>query len=104
MAPRRGEQLGACPFLDVRGVHDRQPPAPQPHGEDAVEEVERVIGRALRGRVVGDDRSQRVRREDLGRREVPVGEGALATRRDADEQDERIGREESVPGKRTGRL
>ena len=90
---RDPEQLGARPVLDVRGVDDGQPAAPQAHLEQPMQEVEGVVGRALGGRIVGDQRAERVRREHLGRREVPVGERALAAGGDADEQDERIGRE-----------
>ena len=46
--PLRGlEQLGARPFLDVRGVDDRQPSAPEAHLEQPMEEIERVVGRSL---------------------------------------------------------
>jgi hypothetical protein len=58
-----------------------------------VQEVEGVVGRALGRRIVGDDAAQRVRREDFGGGEVAPREGRLATGRDADQQDQRIGGE-----------
>ena len=78
MASRHGEQLGACPVLDVRGVDDGEPPAAQPHGEDPMEQVEGVVGGALGRRVVGDQRAQRRRTRGPGSGGSDAGEGRLA--------------------------
>ena len=94
VALRGLEQLGTRPFLDVRGVDDGQPSAPEAHLEQPMEEVERVIGRALGRGVIGDQRTERVRRENLGRCEVLGGERRLSAGGDADQQDQCIGRED----------
>ena len=91
MATSHGEQLLARPCLDVGGVHHGEPPPSQSHGADPVQQVECVVGGALRRWIVGDQATEPIRREDLGRREVASGEGRLAGRRDADHENERIG-------------
>ena len=47
MAPRHAEQLRARPVLDIGGVDHGEPAAAQAHGQDAVEQVEGVVGGAL---------------------------------------------------------
>ena len=93
--PLRGaEQLGPCPLLDVRGVDDGQAPAPKAHVEDPMEEVEGVVGRALGGGSSAiSARNASEERTSVGR-EVRAGEGRLAARGDADQEDERIGRKD----------
>ena len=103
VTPRDAEQLTPRPLLDVRGVHHGQTAAPQAHLHEPMQEVEGVIGRALRRRIVGDQRAKRVGRDDLGRREVARSEGRLPAGGDADQHDQRIGREVRSPGKRTDR-
>ncbi len=93
MAPSHGEQLLACPSLDVRGVHHGEATASQAHGTDSVQQVEGVIGGSLRRCIVGDQRAEPIRREDLGRREVASREGGLAGCGNTDQEDERIGRQ-----------
>ena len=71
MLARDGEELGARPVLDVRGVDHGQPAAAQPHREDAVEEVEGVVGGALRARA--RRRSSRAARRRRGPRSARSG-------------------------------
>ena len=66
------DQLGPRPVLDVRGVDDGQAAATKAHLEQPMQEVERVIGRALGRGIVRDQGPECVGREDLGRREVPA--------------------------------
>ena len=55
MPARHGEQPCSGPILDVGRIHDGEPATPQPHGQDAMEQVEGILGRGLGVRVVGDE-------------------------------------------------
>ena len=92
MTAGHGEQPGTSPILDVGRIHDGEPATPQPHGQDAMEQVEGILGRGLGVRVVGDDGAQRVRGEHLGGKKVSSCEGGLAAGGDPDQENERIGR------------
>ena len=78
MEAGNAQELDARPILHVRGVDHRQPGTAKSHLEQPMEELERVVGGALRRGVVGDEGAHRIRREDLGRREVASGERRLA--------------------------
>ena len=93
VSSRHAEQLGTRPRLDVGRVDHGEAATSQAHGEDAMEQVERVVGGGLRVRIVGDHGAQRIGREDLGGGEVAAGEGRLAAGRDADQQHQRISRD-----------
>ncbi len=93
MAPSHVVQLLACPRLDVGGVDDGEATASQAHGTDSVQQVEGVIRGSLRRWIVGDQRAEPIRREDLGRLEVASREGGLAGCGNADQEDKRIGRQ-----------
>ena len=92
MAPRDRDQLGAGPVLDIGGVDDREAAPTQAHRQDAVEQVEGVIGGTLGAGIVGDHGPQRVRGEDLGGGEVAPREGALPAGGHPDQEDQRVGR------------
>ena len=70
MPPSDLEQLAPRPALDVRGVDHGSASAAEPHGEQLVQQVERVVGGGLGVRVIGDHRPHGVRGEDLRRGEV----------------------------------
>ncbi len=57
---RHTDELGTCPILDVGGVHDGEAAAAQAHGQDAVEQFKGVVSRLLRGRIISDQRPQRI--------------------------------------------
>ena len=67
---------------------DRQPPQGQPLAGDEVQHLEGVLRDGLVVLVVADHPPAGVRREDLGRQEVPAGERALARAAGADQDDE----------------
>lgn len=93
MLSRDGHQLGSAPVLDVGGIDHRQAAAAQSHGENAMKQIKGVVGGRLGRRVIGDQGSELIRREDLSRGEVGSGEGAFAARGDSDQEDQRVGRQ-----------
>ena len=81
-------QLGAGGAGHVRRIDHGQAAPLKAAARGEVEQLERGPARALVGRVVGDDRPEGVRRQDLGRPEVALGERRLARAGHADEDDQ----------------
>ncbi len=89
MLPGDVDQLAAALLLDVGGgVHDGAPAGREPLARDVVEDVEGVAAGALVVLVVGDQAAAEVAGDDLGRLEVPAGEGGLAGAGRADQDHE----------------
>lgn len=96
--PGQPHQLGTRLRLHIGGVHDRQPPGGQPLARDEVQHLERFTARALIVLVVADQPPAEVGGEDLGRPEVPGGEGGLAGTGGSDQHHEReVGHGERAP-------
>ena len=89
MATREREPLQTSLRVNVRGVDDREPPAPKPEIGDVMQRVERVVGRRLAVLVVCDEAAEEVGRKDFTGLEVPRGERRLARAGRPHEDDER---------------
>ncbi len=86
--PGELDELFAALWLHVGRVDDGEPARGETLARDVVEDVEGVPAGALVVLVVGDEAPAEVRGDDLGRLEVPAGEGGLARSAGADEDDE----------------
>src|SRR5262245_44724171 len=82
--------------LHVGGIDDGEPPAPEPLFGYVAKRVEGVRGRRLVALIVGDETTEGIRGEHLGRLEVAPGEGRLARAGDSDEHDEREVRDDQA--------
>ena len=82
------DQLAAGVRLHAGRVDDGAAAGGQALARDVVQDVEGVLGGALVVLVVGDQAAAEVGGDDLGRLEVPAGEGGLAGAGGADEHDE----------------
>ncbi len=79
------DQLPPCVGLHAGRVHDGATARGEALAGDVVQDVEGVLGGALVVLVVRDEAAAEVGRDDLGRLEVPAGEGGLAGAGGADE-------------------
>jgi hypothetical protein len=74
---------------EIRGIDDRQQPAPEATLDLAIEDRERGSACGLVGLAASNQGAQCVRRDNFGRREMAGSEGRLAGSCRPDQKDER---------------